>query len=71
MRHIWEREKKGVAYYLLGIPIIISLIIVNIVLVTWFMHLIYYLFTDTPNNMSLPEWTEHLYELVKHLFEQI
>ena len=71
MRLIWERKKKGIAYYLLGVPMIIFLIIVNIVLITWFIHLIYYLFTDTPENMSLLEWARHLYELLKQLFDQI
>lgn len=71
MRLVWEREKKGIAYYLLSIPIIILIVIVNIVLITWFIHLLYYLFTDTPNSMSLLEWAERLYELVKRLIDQI
>jgi hypothetical protein len=72
MRLIWDkRNKKGIAYYLLGVPIIVFLVIVNIVLISWFVHLMYYLFTDTPENMSLLEWAQHLYELVKHLFDQI
>lgn len=71
MRLIWEIKKRGVAYYLLGVPIIVFLVIVNIVLITWFVHLLYYLFTDTPESMSLLEWARHLYALVKHLFDQV
>ncbi len=71
MRLVWERNKKGAAYYLLGVPIIVFLVIVNIVLISWFVHLLYYLFTDTPENMSLLEWAQHLYELVQHLLDQI
>ena len=66
---IWDRKDRGVAFYFLGVPIIIFLIIVNIVLITWFVHLLYYMFTDTPETMSLLEWAEHLYVQVKHLFD--
>lgn len=71
MRLLWERKKKGIAYYLLGIPIAILIITVNIVLITWFIHLLYYLFSDYPYPMSLLKWAEHLYELVKRLIDQI
>ena len=71
MRLLWERKKKGTSYYLFGIPIIILIITVNIVLITWFIHLLYYLFSDSPNPMSLLEWANHVYELVKRLIDQI
>ena len=71
MRLLGERKRKGIAYYLLGIPIIILIITVNIVLITWFIHLLYYLFSDTPYPMSLLEWADHLYELVKRLIDQV
>jgi hypothetical protein len=64
---VWERKKRGVIYYLVGIPLAILLVILNIVLVTWFLHLLYAFFTDSPKAMSLPEWAEYLYNLIRHL----
>ena len=71
MRLLWERKKKGISYYLFGIPTIILIITVNIVLITWFIHLLYYLFSDSPNPMSLLEWANYVYELVKRLIDQV
>jgi hypothetical protein len=64
---VWERKKRGVIYYLVGIPLVILLVIVNLVVITWFLHLLYAFFTDSPNAMSLRKWAEYLYELIKHL----
>ncbi len=71
MRLVWERHKRGIEYYFLGVPIIILLIVVNIVLITWFAHLLYFLFTDNPESMSLLEWAEYLFESMKRLIDQI
>jgi uncharacterized protein involved in cysteine biosynthesis len=69
LRLVWERKKRGIIYYLVGIPIVILLVIVNIVLITWFLHLLYALFTDSPKTMSLPEWAEYLCKMIKHLID--
>jgi len=71
MSLVWERKTRGIEYYLLGVPIIILLIVFNIVLITWFLHLLYCMFSDSPVYVSLLEWAEHLYELVKRLIDRI
>jgi hypothetical protein len=71
MSLLWERKNKGISRYLIDIPIIIFLVIINIVLITWFFHLLYCLFSDLPEPMSLLKWAEHLSELVKRFIDQI
>ncbi len=67
MRRVWEIKKKGVFYYLVVVPAVIVLVIINLVVVSWLLHLLYALFTDSPETMSLPEWAEYLYGFIKHL----
>jgi hypothetical protein len=71
MRLVWERKKRGIFYYLLGVPAVIALVIINIVVVSWFLHLLYAFFSDSPKTMSLPQWAEHLYAILKRLIDLI
>ena len=48
----------------------IILIIINIILVSWIIHIVYVIFTDGLDHMSLYEWTEHLYLFAKNTFEE-
>jgi hypothetical protein len=49
----------------------VVLVIINIVLVGWILHILHVIFTDALDHMSLYEWTEHLYFLAKNTFEEI
>ena len=46
------------------------LIVINIILVGWILHILHVIFTDALDHMSLYEWTEHLYLLAKNTFEE-
>lgn len=61
MKSVVERKKKGPAFYLIRLPLIILLVFVNGILISWFFYLLYMIFTDSPDPMSLLEWAKHLY----------
>lgn len=71
MRRVWEIKKRGILYYLIVIPAVIALVIINLVVVSWFAHLLYAIFTDSAETMSFPEWAEHLYGFIKHLIDLV
>ena len=64
MRKVWEKKKRGPAFYLVKIPLFIFLGLVNVILFSWFGHLLYRLFSNT-SAMSLIDWIEHLNRLVE------
>jgi len=71
MTPVWERKKKRAKNILLGIPLTIILVVINIVLIGWFIHILHAIFTDALDHMSLYEWTEHLYHLAKSTIEKL
>lgn len=71
MTHVWERKESRVKKILMGIPITFILVVVNVVLFSWLIHLLHAVFTDALDHMSLYEWTEKLYFLVKNAIDKI
>lgn len=70
METLRERKRKRIKNILLNSPLTFILIIINIVLVGWILHILHVIFTDALDHMSLYEWTEHLYILAKNTFEE-
>jgi len=66
METLREIKRKRIKNRLLNSPLTFILIVVNIVLVSWLIHVLHAIFTDALNHMSLYEWTEHLYFLAKN-----
>jgi hypothetical protein len=71
MRSTLERKKKRFVYYFLGIPIAIVFIVLNVVLISWLIHVLYNSFINNLDHMSLSQWAEHLYIIIKGIFDQI
>lgn len=69
MGYIRQRKKRRLRDILLGFPMTVILVAVNIVLVGWLIHMMHAIFTDSLTHMSLYEWTEHLYNLAKSTFK--
>ena len=53
MKDVGDKNKRGITYYFLKLPLIICICIINAVLITWFAHIIYTIFTDAQSHMSL------------------
>jgi predicted nucleic acid-binding Zn ribbon protein len=70
METLRERKRKRIKNILLNSPLTFILIIINMVLVGWILHILHVIFTDALDHMSLYEWTEHLYILAKNTFEE-
>jgi hypothetical protein len=62
-------KRKRIKNTLLNSPLTFVLIVINIVLVGWLIHIMHAIFTDALDHMSLYEWTEHLFLLAKNTFE--
>ena len=58
-------------YYFFGIPIAIAFIIINVVLISWLIHVSYNSFVNNLDHMSLSQWADHLYMIVKGIIDQI
>jgi hypothetical protein len=71
MTPVWERKNSRAKKILMGIPLTFILIVVNVVLFSWLVHLLHAVFTDALDHMSLFEWTEKLYFLVKNTIDKI
>lgn len=69
MDYLRKSKKRRLRDILLGIPLTVILIVINIVLVGWLIHMLHAIFTDALTHMSLYEWTEHLYNLAKNTFK--
>jgi predicted nucleic acid-binding Zn ribbon protein len=70
METLRERKRKRIKNIFLTSPLTFILIIINMVLVGWILHILHVIFTDALDHMSLYEWTEHLYILAKNTFEE-
>ncbi len=64
-----EIKRKRIKNALLNSPFTLILVVINIVLVGWLIHVMHAIFTDALDHMSLYEWTEHLFLLAKNTFE--
>jgi hypothetical protein len=71
MRTALDRKGKRILRYLLGIPLATVLIVINIVLISWFIHIVYNSFINNLDHMSLYLWAEHLYTIIKGIIDQI
>jgi hypothetical protein len=71
MTPVWERKESRVKKILMGIPLTLILIVVNVVLLSWLVHLLHSVFTDALDHMSLYEWTEKLYFLVINIPQHV
>ncbi len=69
MGYLRERRKRRLKNIVLGFPLTVILVVINIVLVGWLIHLLHAVFTDALTHMTLVEWTEHLYNLAKNTFK--
>ena len=63
-------KKKRVKNIILGFPLTVILVVINIILVGWLIHVLHAIFTDSLVHMSLYEWTEHIYLFAKNTFEE-
>lgn len=71
METLRARKRKRIWKFFLYPPFTLLLIVINVVLVGWILHILHVIFTDAVDHMSLYEWTEHLYYLAKNAFEDI
>lgn len=67
---IREKKRRRIWKVLLYSPLTLLLIVINIVLVSWLVHILHVIFTDALDHMTLYEWTAHLYSLAKYTFEE-
>jgi hypothetical protein len=65
-----EIKRKRIRNIFLHSPLTLLLVVINVVLVGWIIHVLHVIFTDALDYMSLYEWTEHLYLLAKNTFEE-
>jgi hypothetical protein len=56
-----EIKRKRIRNIFLHSPLTLLLVVINVVLVGWIIHVLHVIFTDALDYMSLYEWTEHLY----------
>jgi len=70
METLRERKQKRLKNIFLNSPLILILVIINIILVGWILHIVHVIFTDGVSHMSLYQWTEHLFVLAKDTFEE-
>jgi hypothetical protein len=71
MRTALDRKRKRFIHYLVGVPLSIILIVINIVLISWLFHVLYNSFVNNLDHMSLYKWAEHLYSIIKDIIDQI
>lgn len=71
MRSPFEGKRKRFIHYFLGIPIATVFIVINSVLISWFIHVVYKSFVNNLDYMSLFEWADHLYTIIKGIIDQI
>jgi hypothetical protein len=71
MRTALDRKKKRFIHYLVGVPLSIILIVINIVLISWLFHMLITSFANDLDHMSLYKWAEHLYAIIKDIVDHI
>ena len=69
MSHLGEIKRRRIRDIFIGFPMTVILVVINIVLVGWFIHVLHAIFTDALTHMSLYEWSGHLYNLAKNTFK--
>jgi uncharacterized membrane protein len=65
------RKRKRIKNIIMGSPLTLVLIVINVILIGWLVHVVHAVFTDALEHMSLYEWTEHLFLLAKNTFEEL
>jgi len=63
MGNVWERKEKKAWAFLFRNPVTLFLVALNLLLFSWFGHILHVAFTDSPEHMSLVEWARHLVSL--------
>jgi len=71
METLRARKRKRIKNIILGSPLTLILVVINVILIGWLVHIVHAIFTDALEHMSLYEWTEHLYLLAKNTFEEL
>jgi len=71
MKMTLDRKGRRFTHYLIGIPIVGILIVVNVVLISWLFYILYTSFAKDLDHMSLSQWAENLYRIVKDMFDPI
>ncbi len=69
MSYYRRSKKKRLRDIFLGFPLTLILVVINIILIGWLIHMLHAIFTDALTHMSLYEWTEHLFQLAKNTFK--
>jgi len=67
MKKVWEKKKRGPAFFFIRVPLFIILAVVNILLISWFIHILYCAYTDA-STMTLIKWVDHVFVLVQRIF---
>jgi len=70
METLRERKRKRIKHIFLNSPLTLILVVINVILVGWILHILHVIFTDGLDHMSLYQWTEHLLVLAKNTFEE-
>lgn len=70
METLRERKRKRIKHIFLNSPLTLILVVINVILVGWILHILHVIFTDGLDHMSLYQWTEHLFVLAKNTFEE-
>ena len=70
METLREKKRKRLKNIFLNSPLILILVIINVILVGWILHILHTIFSDGIDHMSLYQWTEHLFVFVKNTFEE-
>ncbi len=70
METLRERKRKRIKHIFLNSPLTLILVVINVILVGWILHILHVIFTDALDHMSLYQWTEHLFVLAKNTFEE-
>ncbi len=65
-----KKKRNRIRNFILGSPLALVLIVINVILIGWLVHVLHAIFTDALDHMTLYEWTEHLYVLAKDTFKE-
>jgi hypothetical protein len=71
MRRVQERRKKGTVPFLLKVPLLIMIVLLNIILLSWLGYVVHCLFTDAQVEKSLLEWADYLFIIFKRSIRPI
>ena len=71
MKTALDRRRRRFIHYFIGIPLAIIFIVVNIVLISWLFYVLYTSFAKDLDHMSLSQWAEHFYTIIKDIVDPI